>query len=118
MEEVSGGAAVPCTVPQAVSPEPAWRKGERFSWGDVRCWGEVASQGRGEGAHPLLWSRCQLPHAGGKEGLEGASLRGKPTESMTCAHQASVPPSPETLELDIFSHIIARMGWKLLMPDR
>ena len=75
MEEVSGGAAVSCIVPQAVSPEPAWRKGERFSWGDVRCWGEVASQGRGEGAHSLLWSRCQLPQAGGKEGLEGASLR-------------------------------------------
>lgn len=118
MEEVSGGAAVPCTIPQAVSPEPAQRKGECFSCGDVRCLGEVASRGRGGGAHPLLWSRCQLPHAGGQEGLEGAPLRGKPAESMTCAHQASVPPAPETLESDIFSYIIARMGWKLLMPDR
>lgn len=79
--------------------------------------GRDGEPGRGGGAHPLLWSRCQLPHQGGKEGPEGASLRGKPAESVTRAHQSSVPPAPETLESDIFSHISARMGWKLLMPD-
>ena len=76
MEEVSGGAAVPCVVPQAVSPEPAWRKGEGFSWGDVRCWGEVASRGGEEGPIPWCGAGVSCHMQVGRKGFKGHLLEG------------------------------------------
>lgn len=49
MEEVSGGAAVPCTIPQAVALSQHRGRGNALAaMESVRCLGEVASgEGRG-----------------------------------------------------------------------